>query len=53
MDILDPFFLVDTEDKIYVFLDHREFGLLKEKNKNPNLEVVLLDPFFKETEQIR
>ena len=50
MDISDPFFLIDTEDKKYVFLDHREFGLLQAKNKNSNLEVVLLDPFFKEIE---
>jgi len=41
------------EDKKYAFVDHREFGFLEEKNKNPNLEIVLLDSLLKEAEQMK
>lgn len=44
----DPFFYLDTDDKKYVFLDHRELEVFKEKNKNPKIEAVLLNPLLSE-----
>jgi len=42
--VLDPFFFIDLGQAKYVFLDHRELGFFQEKNKNPNLQAVLLKP---------
>lgn len=52
VEITDPFFLIDTGNKKYVFLDNREFGLFEEKNNNPNIENILLDPLLREAKQI-
>src|SRR3989338_638457 len=41
--IPDSFFIIEKDNKKYVFLDHREYGIFKEKNTNPNIEVVLID----------
>lgn len=42
IDILDYFFFLEAGTKKYIFLDHREFGFFQEKNKNPNVEAVLV-----------
>lgn len=42
----DPFFLLEKDDKQYVFLDSREYGVFQEHNENPNIECVLLDPII-------
>jgi len=42
IDILDDFFFLEAEGEKYIFLDHREFGFFQEKNKNPNIEAVLV-----------
>ena len=52
MDIVDPFFLIDLGVKKYVFLDHREFGLFQERNKNQNIEVQLLNPLVQEAAKL-
>ncbi len=41
IDILDDFFFLETENKKYIFLDHREFGFFQEKNKDPEIEPIL------------
>jgi len=41
--IPDSFFIIEKDNKKYVFLDHREYGIFKEKNTNPSIEVVLID----------
>lgn len=50
--VVDPFFFIDTGKKQYVFLDHREFGLFREENKNTNIELVLLNPLLEEADKI-
>lgn len=51
--IPDPFFFFDIEKKgKYVFLDHREFGVFKEHNKNIEIQPVLLNPLLKKAAQI-
>lgn len=52
IEIPDPFFYVDTGAKQYVFLDHREFGVFQEKNKNPAIELVLVNPLTQEAAQV-
>lgn len=42
IDILDDFFFLETAMKSYIFLDHREFGLFQDKNRNKKIEAVLL-----------
>lgn len=44
--IHDPFFYLDTGKRQYVFLDHREIEVFREKNKNNLIEAVLLNPFL-------
>lgn len=46
VSIPDPFFYLKTGDKEYVFLDHREYGVFEEKNKNPHIQLVLLNPLI-------
>jgi Xaa-Pro aminopeptidase len=48
VSVHDPFFYIDTDKKKYVFLDHRELGVFNDKNKNPEIEAVLLNPFIDE-----
>ena len=48
IDIVDPFFFLNTGGKSYVFLDHRDLGVFQEQNKNPDLEGVLLNPLLEE-----
>lgn len=52
VEIPDAFFYLDAGTKKFVFLDHREFGVFKEHNKNPNIEVVLSNPLFAEAAKI-
>jgi len=49
VEIPDPFFYIDTGEKKYMFLDHREYGVFKEHNKNSEIEVVLLNPLAQES----
>lgn len=51
-DVPDAFFLIETDNAQYVFLDSREYGVFKEKNKNPRTELVLLDPLVKAASQM-
>lgn len=46
MEIPDPFFLLETGDRMFVFLDHREYGVFQEQNQNPSIELVLLNPLM-------
>jgi Xaa-Pro aminopeptidase len=50
MQIPDAFFWIDTGNKKYVFLDHREFKVFQEKNKNKNIELLLLNDYLKKAE---
>ena len=52
MDILDDFFMLETDKKCYVFLDSREFDFFKEKNTDSRLEAVLLDGLIGEAEKM-
>lgn len=52
IDVPDAFFMIDTGEKQYVFLDSREYGVLKEKNTKELIELILLDPLLKEAQQI-
>ena len=51
MEIPDEFFMLETSGKILVFLDHREFGVFKEKNTNQKIEVILLNDLLAEAEK--
>lgn len=42
----DPFFYLDDGRKKCIFLDHRELGVFQDKNKNVEIEAVLLDPLL-------
>lgn len=44
--IPDPFFYLDTGEKQYVFLDHREYGVFAEHNTNSAIELVLVNPLM-------
>lgn len=44
----DAFFYLEKNGKKYVFLDQREWGFFKEKNKRTELELVLLDPLLQQ-----
>lgn len=46
LEIPDAFFYLDTGSRKLVFLDHREYGVFKEHNKNKNIELVLLNPLI-------
>lgn len=48
VEIPDPFFYIQIQNKEYVFLDHREYGVFAEHNHNPNIELVLLNPLLEE-----
>ena len=48
VDILDPFCIIDTGKTKYVVIDHREFGLLQEKNTDSDVVPVLLEDVYKE-----
>ncbi|MEK9147599.1 MAG: M24 family metallopeptidase, partial [Patescibacteria group bacterium] len=47
VNIVDPFFFIDTEKEQLVFLDHREFDLFKEYRSNKNVKAVLLNDIIK------
>ena len=46
MNIADPFFFLENKKGTFVFLDSREFGVFNEKNKNPKISAILLDPII-------
>ena len=48
VEIPDPFFYIDTGTHQYVFLDHREYGVFQEHNKNKHIQLVLLNPLLEE-----
>ncbi len=52
VEIPDPFFLLDTGDRTYIFLDHREFGVFREHNENPAIELVLVNPLMEVAREI-
>lgn len=47
-EVADPTFVLDTDGKRLIFLDHREFGMFKTQNANPNIEAVLANPLWEE-----
>lgn len=47
-EIGDPFFVVDTGNERLVYLDQREFGIVKEKNIDGKLSVVQIEPVVAE-----
>lgn len=51
MEVPDAFFLIDDGKEKYVFLDHREFKVFQEKNKNKKIKLFLLNDFLKEIEE--
>lgn len=51
--IREPFFFIDTGQEQYIFLDMLEYEAFKEKNKNIKLEPVLINKFYKETEEVK
>lgn len=51
MDILDPFFLLEKNDQKYIFLDHREIGVFKLKNKNTKISVLPLEEIIAEAQK--
>lgn len=52
VEIPDPFFLLDVGDRTYIFLDHREFGVFREHNENPAIELVLVNPLMDAAREI-
>lgn len=52
IEVSDPIFFIETEMKKYVFLDYREIDFFKEKNKNPDIEAVLLNPLLEKAAKI-
>ncbi len=50
--IVDPFFYLDTGERKYVFLDHREYGVFAEHNTNPAIELVLVNSLMEEATKI-
>ncbi|MFH1180843.1 MAG: M24 family metallopeptidase [bacterium] len=53
MFLPDPTFLVGVNFKNYIFLDQRTLRLFKEKNRNPGIKAVLLDPLLEEAKKIK
>lgn len=49
----DKFFYIDLGEKKFVFLDHREFEVFRKKNKNPQIETVLLNPFLEKAAEMK
>lgn len=52
MSIPDPFFFLETANSFFVFLDSREFGVFKEKNKNLKISPILLDPIISKLQSV-
>lgn len=52
VEIPDPFILLDVGDRKIVFLDHREFGVFREHNENPAIELVLANPLMDAAREI-
>lgn len=48
VEIHDPFFYLETSEGRFVFLDHREFEVYRAHAKDPDIEVVLLNPLMAE-----
>lgn len=48
IEVHDPFFFLDLGKKKHVFLDRREAGVFREKNRNKNMELILVEPFINE-----
>ena len=46
LDIPDPFFFVDLGDVAHIFLDHREYGVFADHNKNPYIQLHLVNPLY-------
>lgn len=52
VEIPDPFVLLDIGDRKIVFLDHREFGVFREHNENPAIELALVNPLMDAAREI-
>jgi len=51
LPIPDPFFYLDMGEKKYVFLDQREYGVFREHNTNPDIELVSVNPLYQEAKE--
>lgn len=59
--IPDPFFYLDTGEKQYVFLDHREYGVFREHQENikdripaaAGMTAILVNPLMEEASRLR
>jgi Xaa-Pro aminopeptidase len=52
VEIPDPCFLLETGDRTMIFLDHREFGVFREHNQNPTIDLVLVNPLMEAAREI-
>ncbi|MDP3794371.1 MAG: M24 family metallopeptidase [bacterium] len=52
MDIPDPFFLLDSNGRQYIFLDRREYGVFQEKSAEAGPRAMLLEPLIDEARRI-
>lgn len=52
-NVSDPFFLLTIGRQQYIFLDKREFGVFQKNNKNPNLELVMLEPILAKAKALK
>lgn len=52
MDILDDFFLVETDGEKYIFLDNREIGVFAEKNNKAAILALPLDTILEKARLI-
>ncbi len=51
IEVSDPILFIENGDKKYIFLDSREIDFFKEKNKNPDIEAVMINQLLKEAVQ--
>ncbi|MBT5819838.1 MAG: hypothetical protein HOI24_00030, partial [Candidatus Magasanikbacteria bacterium] len=53
LDIPDPFFFVDLGSSAHIFLDHREYGVFEDHNKNPNIQPHLVNPLYEKAKKYK
>ncbi|MCK4635883.1 MAG: aminopeptidase P family protein [Candidatus Moranbacteria bacterium] len=51
--ISDPFLYLEIGRKKYVFLDHREFAVFKENNRNKKIEIILVEDLLKKALKLK
>lgn len=53
VEIPDRFFLLETGDKSYIFLDRRELGVFKECSPRTDIEAIPLEPLIDEVRKMK